>query len=106
MKYLASSVIFLTRQDWSEGNGQLYQYKQYQHIHVDFFNIIQLVLDTEWIISDDEAHNVVLVEMFADHLKTVEVTFTELFFSNPSMYIEVDTCIELGRRVIFTSLNF
>ena len=86
MKYLVSSVLFLARQDWSEGNGQLFQYKQYQHqpIYVDFFNIIKHVLDAEWIIADNEAHNVfLLVKMFADHLKTVEVTFTELFFSDP-----------------------
>ena len=90
----------------SYSNWQFFQYKQYQHIYVDFFNIIQLVLVTEWIIADDETHNVLLVKMFADHLKTVELTFTELLFSNPGMYIKVDTCIELGQRVIFTSLNF
>ena len=39
---------------WSEGNGQ---YKQYQHIYMDFFNIIQLVWGIEWIIAGDKAHN-------------------------------------------------
>ena len=42
------------RQDWSEGN---WQYNQYQHIYVNFFDIIQLALDIEWIIAGDEAHN-------------------------------------------------
>ena len=30
---------------------------QYQHIHWDFFNIIQLAWDIEWIIAGGEAHN-------------------------------------------------
>ena len=58
------------RQNWSEGNGQ---YKQYQLIYIDFFNIIQPAWDAEWIITGDEAHNKVIlrVKMSAEHLKTV-----------------------------------
>ena len=41
------------RQDLSKGKGQ---YNQYWHFDTDFFNIIQLLRDIEWIISDDEAH--------------------------------------------------
>ena len=33
------------------------QYKRYQRIYIDFFNIIQPAGDTEWIIVGDEAHN-------------------------------------------------
>ena len=40
------------REDWSQGNGQCNQ-----HIYIDFFNIIQLAWDIEWIIAGDEAHN-------------------------------------------------
>ena len=55
------------RQDWSEGNRQLFQYKHYQHIYIDFFNIIQPAMVTEWIIAGDEAHNkdILRVEIFA-----------------------------------------
>ena len=58
------------RQDWSEGNGQ---YKQYKHIDIDFFNIIQPAWDTEWIITADEAHDrgILRVKIFAEHFKTV-----------------------------------
>ena len=42
------------RQDRSEGNGQ---YNQYQHIYKNFFNIIQLAWDIDWVIAGDEAHN-------------------------------------------------
>ena len=44
------------RQNWSEGNGQYYQY---QNIYIDFFNIpnIELAWDIEWIIAGDEAYN-------------------------------------------------
>ena len=71
------------RQDWSDFNRQ---YNQYQHICMDFFNIIQPAWDTKWIIAGDEAHNKDLldniagdeahnkdnlrVKMFAEHLKT------------------------------------
>ena len=30
---------------------------QYQHIYIDFFNIIQPARDTEWIVAGDEALN-------------------------------------------------
>ena len=43
--------------DWSQSNGQLFQYKLFQHIHIDFFNIIQPAWDTEWLIAGDEAYN-------------------------------------------------
>ena len=58
---------------------------QKQHIYRDFFNIIQLALDIRWLIAGDEAHNTdaLLVKMFAEHSKTVEVDLTELSFSTP-----------------------
>ena len=37
---------------------------------------------------------------------SVNVIATELFFSNSSVYIENDTCVETGKQVIFPSLNF
>ena len=37
---------------------------------------------------------------------SVKVTATELFFSNSSVYIEIDTCVETGKQVIFPNLNF
>ena len=40
------------RQDWSEGNRQ---YNQFQHIYIDFFYIIQLTSDIQWLIVGDEA---------------------------------------------------
>ena len=43
LKYLVSSVfsvsvqlLFLTRQNWSEGNGQLFQCNLYQYTYIDF----------------------------------------------------------------------
>ena len=36
----------------------------------------------------------------------VEVTATELFFSDSSVYIKIDTCVEAGKQVIFPNLNF
>ena len=94
----------------SYSNWQFFQYKQYQHIYIDFFNIIQLALDTEWIINSRRWSTQCFTgENVCWPFKKqylVEVTFTELSFSNPSMYIEIDTCIQSGRRVIFTSLNF
>ena len=45
----------------------------YQHIHIDFFNIIQPAWDTEWIIAGDVAHkkDMLAVKILAEHLKTV-----------------------------------
>ena len=61
------------RQDWSEGNIglQLLQYKQYQHIYINFFNIIQPALDNRWILAGDEAHNkdIIWVNIFTKHFK-------------------------------------
>ena len=37
---------------------------------------------------------------------SVKVTATELFFFNSSVYIEIDTCVETVKRVIFPNLNF
>ena len=42
------------RHDWSEGIGH---YNRYQHIYIDFFNIVQLAWDIKWIIAGDEAYN-------------------------------------------------
>ena len=50
------------RQDWSEGNGQ---FNRYQHIFIDFYNIIQLAWYINWIIEGDAA-----VKMSAERLKT------------------------------------
>ena len=36
---------------------------------------------------------------------SVQVTATELIFSNSSVYIEIDTCVETGKQVIFPNLN-
>ena len=30
----------------------------------------------------------------------------ELFFSNSSVYIEIDMCVDTGKQVIFPNLNF
>ena len=43
--------------DWSQGNRQLFQYKWYEHIYINLLNIVQLELDSEWIIAGDEALN-------------------------------------------------
>ena len=53
--------------------GSLFQRKQYQHIYINFFIIIQPAWGTEWIIAGDEAHNkdILRVKIFAVHLKTV-----------------------------------
>ena len=32
---------------------------------------------------------------------SVKVTATELFFSNSIVYIEIETCVEAGKQVIF-----
>ena len=37
---------------------------------------------------------------------SVKVTATKLFFSNSSVYVEIDTCVEAGKQVIFPNLNF
>ena len=50
------------KRERSEGSGQ---YKRYQHIYIDFFNIIQLAWDIEWILEDNEA-----VKISAELLKT------------------------------------
>ena len=55
--------------------------------------------DTEWIKACNEAHNkdILRVKMLAEHLQTAQngkVTATELFFSNFSVYIEIDTCVD------------
>ena len=52
--------------------GIFFQFKRYQHIYTDFFNIIQPAWDTEWIITVYEAHNkdILRVKMSAEHLKT------------------------------------
>ena len=49
--YLVSTRLLLFLLDKTD------QYKRYQHIYIDFFNIIQPAGDTEWIIVGDEAHN-------------------------------------------------
>ena len=44
------------------------------YIYIDFFNNVQPVWDTKWIIAGDEAHNtdILRVKMFAEHLKSVD----------------------------------
>ena len=64
-----ATSLFSNETDWSGGNGQLLQYSQNLH-YMDFFNILQLALDTKRIIAGDEADNKVIlqVKMFAEHL--------------------------------------
>ena len=38
-------------------------------------------------------------------INSVKVTATELFFTNSSVYIEIDRCVEAGKQVIFPNLN-
>ena len=36
----------------------------------------------------------------------LSIPVTKLFFSNSSVYIDIDTCVETGKKVIFPNLNF
>ena len=36
---------------------------------------------------------------------SIKVTATELLFSNSSVYIEIDKCLETGKQVIFPNIN-
>ena len=98
-------LLFLMRQDWSEGNGQ---YNRYQHIYIDFFNIVQLAWDIEWIVAGDETHNnnIFTGENVSWAFKyNVKVTVNPNL-STPVWYIEIDTRVESGQQVLFTTLSF
>ena len=81
-------LLFLLRQDWSEGNGQ---YNQYQHIYIDFFNVIQLAWDIEWIIAGHEAHNNDVSWAFKNNVKVT--VNTNLSTPVCTLYIEIDICV-------------
>ena len=78
------------RQDLSEGNGQLFLYKQYQQIYIDFSNIIQPAWDTGWVIADNEwrtqYQDILPVKIFAEHLKNFKQCICN-FINSPCILI-------------------
>ena len=97
VKYLGSQ--FVRDETDKECNGQLLQYKRYRYIH----RSVQQ-WDIEWIKAGGCFTGENVSRAFTN--SSVKVTATELFFSNTSVYIEVDTCLETGKQVIFQNLNF
>ena len=47
--------------------------ERYQHIYINYFNIIQHAWDTEWTLAGDEAHykDILQVKISAEHSKTL-----------------------------------